>query len=145
MSGLFVAGYASLFGVADLAGDVVAPGAFTGSLATLPATRLRMLMQHDPSRQLGRWTSAREDPVGLWVEGLLDLASPDGLRAAALVGTGSLDGLSIGFRTLAAAPRSGGGRRLDRIDLREVSLVAFPMLPQARLRIAASPDSLLAA
>ncbi len=145
MTGLFVAGYASLFGVADLAGDVVSPGAFAGSLAVLPATRLRMLMQHDPSRLLGRWTCAREDTVGLWVEGLLDTASAEGLRAAALVGTGSLDGLSIGFRTLAAAPRSGGGRRLDRIDLREVSLVAFPMLPQARLRIAASPASLLAA
>lgn len=146
MSGLFVAGYASLFGVPDLAGDVVSPGAFAGSLKALPATHLRMLMQHDPSRSLGRWTQAREDSVGLWVEGLVDTASPEGLRAAALVGTGSLDGLSIGFRTLAASPRgNGGGRRLDHIDLREVSLVAFPMLPQARLRIAASPHSLLAA
>jgi uncharacterized protein len=145
MSGLFVAGYASLFGVADLAGDVVRAGAFARSLSNLPAGQLRMLMQHDPQRRLGRWTQAREDPVGLWVEGILDTTIADGLRAAALIGTGSLDGLSIGFRTQAACPLPGGGRRLDQIDLREVSLVAFPMLPRARLRVAATPSSLLAA
>lgn len=146
MSGdLFVAGYASLFGVEDLAGDIVRPGAFAASLDILPARNLRMLMQHDPARPLGRWTQAREDAVGLWVEGLLDTGSAEGLRAAALAVGGLLDGLSIGFRTEAASPLRGGGRALERIDLREVSLVAFPMLPRARLRIAATPTALLAA
>jgi uncharacterized protein len=145
MSGYFVAGYASLFGIADLAGDVVRPGAFADSLVVLPAPQLRMLMQHDPGRSVGSWTLAREDTVGLWVEGLLDTASADGLRAASLVHAGGLDGLSIGFRTLACLPLPGGGRRLDRIDLREVSLVAFPMLPRARLRLTGASPALHAA
>lgn len=145
MSGLYVAGHASLFGVSDLAGDCVQAGAFAASLATLPAGGLAMLMQHDPGRRIGRWTRLEEDPVGLWVEGLVETDTPQGLTAASLVQAGSLDGLSIGFRTLQATDLPRGGRRLERLELCEVSLVAFPMLPRARLRIAASPSSLLAA
>jgi uncharacterized protein len=104
-----------------------------------------MLMQHDPARPVGRWTDAREDTVGLWVEGLVNTDTAEGLRAAALARGGVLDGLSIGFRTVAASPLASGGRSLEQIDLREVSLVAFPLLTRARLRVAATPSSLLAA
>jgi HK97 family phage prohead protease len=47
---------------------------------------------------------------------------------------GAIDGLSIGFRSEKARtePRSGL-RRLERIDLWEISIVTFPMLPQARV------------
>ena len=45
-----------------------------------------------------------------------------------------MDGLSIGFRTLDFAP-TNDGRVLKQIDLREISLVGFPMLPRARLRV----------
>ena len=47
---------------------------------------------------------------------------------------GAVDGLSIGFRSERARtePRSGL-RRLERIDLWEISIVTFPMLPQARI------------
>jgi HK97 family phage prohead protease len=140
-----VAGYASVFGVADLAGDVVEPGAFSASLHRIPAAAIRMLHQHDPLRPIGRWTVAVEDAVGLWVEGLIDPAGPDAARALALVRAGALDGLSIGFRALAATPRPRGGRVLHEIDLREISLVAFPMAPRARLRVAAGLSPSLAA
>jgi uncharacterized protein len=145
-NGPAVAGYASLFGVPDLAGDIVLPGAFAASLAHLPAASIRMLLQHDPLRPVGRWTRAQEDDVGLWVEGELDPAAPDARHALALIRAGALDGLSIGFRALAASPRgSGGGRLLETIDLREVSLVSFPMLPRARLRLRGATTPLLAA
>jgi phage head maturation protease len=49
------------------------------------------------------------------------------------VAAGALDGLSIGFRTTKAEPLPGGGRRLVELELWEVSLVTFPMLPEARL------------
>ena len=47
---------------------------------------------------------------------------------------GALDGLSIGFRTVKGRsdPKSGV-RRLDTIDLWEISIVTFPMLPEARV------------
>ena len=144
-SGLAIAGYASLFGIADLAGDVVERGAFAESLATLPAPSLRMLFQHDPARPVGRWSSAVEDETGLWVEGELDARAPSALEVARLVQVGRMDGLSIGFRTLSATARPGGGRVLHAIDLREVSIVAFPMLPRARLRLARPATPFLAA
>ena len=38
-------------------------------------------------------------------------------------------------RTIRSAPRPGGGRDLLQLDLWEVSIVTFPMLAQARLRV----------
>lgn len=67
-------GYASLFGVPDLAKDVVAPGAFSESLARRGAAGVRLLWQHDPAEPLGRWLSVAEDSRGLHVRGRLNLA-----------------------------------------------------------------------
>ena len=135
MTGLVIAGYASLFGVPDLAGDIVERGAFARSLSELPAAGIRMLFQHDPDRPIGRWTSAQEDSEGLWMQGLIDAAHPATQAVLRLIKSGAADGLSIGFRALDAIPRPSGGRILTTIDLREVSVVTFPMLPRARLRL----------
>jgi uncharacterized protein len=137
MSGLVIGGYASLFGVPDLAGDIVERGAFARSLEAIPARDIAMLFQHDPSRSLGRWTDAREDSEGLWMQGLIDPGHPAARAVLRLIQSGTADGLSIGFRALDAIPRPSGGRILKTIDLREVSVVTFPMLPRARLRLRA--------
>jgi HK97 family phage prohead protease len=131
MNGHFT-GYSSLFGVPDLGNDVVAPGAFAGSLGARGAAGVRMLFQHDPAEPIGRWLSLREDARGLRVEGLLNLAVQRGREADALMREGGLDGLSIGFRTVRASPQRGGLRRLLAVDLWEISLVTFPLLPGAR-------------
>lgn len=131
-------GYASLFGVPDLGRDVVVAGAFRDSLARRGAAGIRMLWQHDPAEPIGRWLSLVEDGRGLKVRGRL---SPDVARAreiASLMAEGAVDGLSIGFRVVEAArDRSAGLRRLLRVDLWEISVVTFPMLPGAR--VAAAP------
>ena len=48
-------GYASLFGVPDGAGDVVAPGAFAKSLKARGVARVRMLYQHFAHEPIGAW------------------------------------------------------------------------------------------
>ncbi len=65
------------------------------------------------------------------MRGRLNLEVARAREAHSLMKSGAVDGLSIGFRTLESRrdPRSGV-RRLSRIDLWEVSLVTFPMLPQ---------------
>ncbi len=128
-----VEGYASLFGVRDQGGDVVQAGAYEASLARLAAAgrRVKMLWQHDPGRPIGVWDEVREDARGLWVRGRILDAVAQGREALALMAAGAIDGLSIGYRTVKAT-RDGAGRRLDEIDLWEVSLVTFPMLPGAR-------------
>jgi uncharacterized protein len=137
MSGLVIAGYASLFGMPDLAGDIVERGAFAQTLKAIPARDIAMLFQHDPSRVIGRWTDAKEDSEGLWMQGVIDLGHPAARAVLRLIQSGTADGLSIGFRALNAAARPTGGRILKTIDLREVSIVTFPMLPCARLRLRA--------
>lgn len=127
-------GYASLFGVMDLGRDVVMPGAFRHSLARRGARGVRLLWQHDPARPIGRWTRLQEDGRGLRVMGRLDLDQPLGREVHGLMRRGLIDGLSIGYRSEGERrdPETGL-RRIDRIDLWEISLVTFPMLPQARV------------
>ncbi|MEO1746090.1 MAG: HK97 family phage prohead protease, partial [Pseudomonadota bacterium] len=48
-----ISGYASLFGVTDLAGETVARGAFEKTLADKGAAGVRMLFQHDPDEPIG--------------------------------------------------------------------------------------------
>ncbi|MEN5082194.1 HK97 family phage prohead protease [Bosea sp. TWI1241] len=127
-------GYASLFRVADLGKDVVEPGAFRDSLARRGAAGVKLLWQHDPAEPIGRWLDLREDGRGLRVLGRLSLAVGRAREIHALMHDGAVDGLSIGFRTERARtePRTGL-RRLEKVDLWEISLVTFPMLPQARV------------
>jgi uncharacterized protein len=132
-TGLFE-GYASLFGVADLSRDVVEPGAFRQSLARRGASGVKLLWQHDPATPIGRWLSLVEDEKGLRVRGRLTLSVARARELHALMRDGAVDGLSIGFRTERSRADPGSGRRhLLKVDLWEVSLVTFPMLPQARV------------
>lgn len=138
-----IAGYASLFGAADMAGDVVRPGAFAAALLRRGTGGVRMLFQHEASEPVGVWTAIREDSHGLYVEGELLGAGPRGKTAAALVKVGAVDGLSIGYRPTRMR-RGPGGRALLELDLWEVSIVTFPMLPGARLRTIENQDVMAA-
>ncbi len=127
-------GYASTFGNTDRGGDVVMPGSFTKSLQKYPAARVKLLWQHDTSEPVGVWTSLVEDSKGLKAEGQLLLETARGREAHALMKAGALDGLSIGFRTIKdEVDRKSGVRRLHEIELREVSLVTFPMNEDATI------------
>ncbi len=127
-------GYASLFGVTDLAGDVVLPGAFRGSLAARGAGGVKLLYQHDPAEPLGRWLDIAEDAKGLRVTGLLHPEVAKAREVLSLMKAGILDGLSIGFRTVKARTDAKSGvRRVAEVDLWEISIVTFPMLPGARV------------
>ena len=130
-----ISGYASLFGERDQGGDIVAPGAYGASIKVLGASgrRVKMLWQHDPAQPIDVWDEVREDEKGLWVKGRLLDSTQTGREAAALIEAGAIDGLSIGYRTVKASKTSGGERLLTELELWEVSLVTFPMLPSARV------------
>jgi uncharacterized protein len=143
--GAGVEGYASLFGVPDQGGDVVLPGAYRASLEALKARggRVKMLWQHDPGLPIGVWEEVREDGRGLFVKGRLLRDVAKGREAAALIGAGAIEGLSIGYRTKAATRDSKGQRLLSELELWEVSLVTFPMLPGARVAAKGEAPELL--
>jgi HK97 family phage prohead protease len=122
-------GYASLFGVPDGAGDVMQPGAFAASLRKRPAREVRMLYQHLAHEPIGVWDAIREDEKGLHVRGRLTLDVVRAREVRALIADGALDGLSIGFRTVRARRDAKTGlRRLDAVELWEISIVTFPLL-----------------
>ena len=135
VDGAGIEGYASLFGQRDRGGDRVMPGAYAASLARLAGSggRVRMLWQHDPAQPIGIWDEVAEDARGLRVRGRLLTGVARAREAAALIASGALDGLSIGYRTVRAERDPDGGRKLLELDLWEVSLVTFPMLPVARV------------
>lgn len=139
MDDLRIAGYASVFGVPDSGGDVVEPGAFGSAGKPVP-----LLWQHDSKEPLGFVESLREDARGLRVVARV-VASGRGRQAIRLVRAGALDGLSFGYRVKAAHPdRAAGVRRLQSLDLVEVSLVTFPMQPLARvLGFSTLPEEML--
>ncbi len=127
-------GYGSLFGVADLGGDIVVAGAFKDSLIKRGALGVKLLWSHDPAQPIGTWQVIKEDSKGLYVRGQLDFAVAKAKEVYALLKSGAVDGLSIGFKTQRSRKdMKSGGRRLEKVDLWEVSIVTFPMLPQARV------------
>ncbi|MGJ8546805.1 MAG: HK97 family phage prohead protease [Sulfitobacter sp.] len=133
--GSVISGYASLFGAQDQGGDVVAAGAYAASLAKARAAgrSIKMLWQHDPAQPIGIWDEIREDSKGLFVQGRLLGGVAKAREAAELLAAGAIDGLSIGYRTVRASKTAQGQRLLTELDLWEVSLVTFPMLPAARV------------
>lgn len=131
--GIF-SGYASLFGQVDLGKDIVERGAFAKSLRTRGAAGIRMLFQHDPNQPIGSWVELKEDARGLFVRGRLAKDVGRARDVHNLLRGGALDGLSIGFRaTRARKDHATGVRHILEADLWEISIVTFPMLPQARI------------
>lgn len=129
-----LSGYGSVFGLIDRGGDIVLPGAFTASLAEWKKRKALppMLWQHDPAAPIGVWDEVVEDEKGLRLKGRLLLEIPLAQVARALLLAGGIKGLSIGYQTRDyTIERQTGARQLKRVDLWEISLVTFPMLPEA--------------
>lgn len=128
-------GYASTFGgEPDSYRDIIAPGAFKESLARhqLARTKPAMLWQHDMKAPIGYWDSLQEDQYGLLVSGKLTLGVAKAQESYALMKDGAL-AMSIGFLIEEAESLPDGLRLLKRIDLLEISLVAIPANPRARI------------
>ena len=137
-------GYASLFGIVDSHGDVMAPGAFKNTLAEARAQgrAIPMYMQHgsllggDP-RPVGVWSDVAEDDKGLKVSGkIVGLGTEEGKYNYALVREGAIGGLSVGYKMIKARygkTPSEPKRTLQEIKLFEISLVDSPSLASARI------------
>ncbi|MFT0862579.1 HK97 family phage prohead protease [Ancylobacter sp. G4_0304] len=135
-----ISGLAWKFGVPDRVGDMIEPGAFKGLALPIP-----MLFGHDFNDPVGAWERAEVKTDGLHLTGRLlveEVARAREVRA--LVKSGAVRGLSIGFVTRKATARAGGGRTIRALDLFEASLVTIPMHPGARVTGAKSAAGALA-
>lgn len=114
-----ITGHAAVFDRVDRGGDIFRRGAFRGAGA------VPLLVQHR-APAAGVVTGIEEDEHGLRI-----VARVEDARVAALVRGGALTGLSVGYRVRAS--RQGARREILAAELAEVSLVAVPMQPAARV------------
>lgn len=133
-SGVFT-GYASVFGGVDSFGDTITKGAFLDTLENRKRP-VRMFYGHSPGRVIGKWLDLVEDETGLFARGELTPNNRDAMDVYASMKHGAIDGLSIGFRI----PQGGaediedGGRRINKVDLVEISVVSLPADDTARVQ-----------
>lgn len=124
------AGYCSVFDVVDSYGEIVKKGAFLDSLNAWQAKNKMppILWQHDRKEVIGVWTKLYEDEKGLFGEGRLLVNDVAKAREAhALLKSGAIDGLSIGYRTEKYRYNSDNDTLdLLQLNLKEVSIVTFP-------------------
>lgn len=129
-------GYAAVFGNVDSHGDVIEPGAFAASLAARqregrglpPMYLMHGIVTGNRHEPIGVWEAMSEDSKGLYVRGrLVGMQTDRGRWNYALLQSGALGGLSIGYKAERTRPGSGGVRRyLQAVRINEVSLVDEP-------------------
>lgn len=125
-----IEGYASVFNVEDLHGDVIDPGAFSKTIAErVPTGKVKMFDTHqwDIGHLLGTVIEAREDSRGLWFKGQLSNApSVKDLRLKMI--EGHVTEASIGFDSVRERFEEVDGksvRHIEELKLYEISAVPF--------------------
>lgn len=147
-------GYGAIFGNVDSHGDVIEKGAFKDTLREWEAAGKLppMLLQHGGFMgsagdllPVGQWTSMEENSKGLKVAGrLFAMSTERGQYLYEGLKSGVLDGLSIGYKVKKFTRGTKPGepaRRLEAIDLAELSIVTFPANGKARITAVKAADT----
>ena len=140
----------------DLGGDVIEPGAFKRTLKNWKRSKrvLPLLDSHNGQSVrsvVGKLMDAEETTKGLNTTFEM-IDGPDGDEVFRRVKGGYVDGLSIGYSAVQVRyPETeeeqamGVYRFLKEVKLREVSVVLWPMNPEARIDTATAKALLMAA
>lgn len=124
--GRVVSGWASTVDV-DREGDVVVP---SGMQAELP---LPLLWNHDPNTIIGAITEIKAHAQGVRIKAKIVTGTARADEAWTLFRAGALTSFSVCFKGLKSEPLPGGARRWVSWALYEVSAVAVPANPHARV------------
>lgn len=128
-----ISGIAWRFDQPDRIGDMIEAAAFKGAKLPIP-----MLFGHDMNDPVGAWDSVEVKGNDLHIAGNLLINEVARAREVhALVKSGAVRGLSLGFVGGKAIPRKGG-RIFKSLELLEASLVTVPMHPGAKVTSAKS-------
>jgi len=96
-SGSEFSGYANCFNNIDASQEIVAPGAFTDTLADFMANGFIGGLNHNWDSPIGKPVSAKEDPKGLFVEGKIS-STEHGKDCMVLLKDRVIQKMSIGYR-----------------------------------------------
>ena len=135
-SGQF-SGYAVTFNF-NVDGDVIAPGAFTKTLADKGPTGVPIFMHHDREQWVGSTTALVEDSKGLLMNAQLYLQSSIGRDAwgtlQGAMDAGFATGMSIGFiANVWQWDEETRVRTITEADMWEISITPWPANTEARV------------
>lgn len=126
-----ITGYGAIFDNIDRGGDVIKKGAFNKTISENGGSVI-MVANHDQNKPIGRVTEMKEDATGLLFKGYL--AKTDRAQEyKQLMKDGVVDSFSIGYAVVKGDENNHGGRDLSELKLFEISPVAIPMNPEAKL------------
>jgi len=94
-------GHANAFFTIDSAQEIVAPGAFTDTIAQFLDQGFIGGLNHNWDDPIGRPVAAKEDTVGLWIDALCDVDSNEARKCSSLIQKKIIKKLSIGYRVKA--------------------------------------------
>lgn len=141
-------GYASVWDVLDLQGDIVERGAFTRTIeANVKAGKVKLMMLHyayggGVPELIGSVVEAKEDDIGLWIRAEFSSVQPAQDTRTKIL-EGHIKGLSIGYRPVKWQEEERDGkivRRLTEIELGEVTVTSTPVNEEAVITSAKSGD-----
>lgn len=138
-------GIASVYGVEDLGGDVIEPGAFTKTIQENPVVPI--LWQHEADQVIGEGSLSEQGSLVI-VKGKFDMEDPVAVKACAKLRKKLIKGLSIGFNAIKVTWQEIEDkyvRHINELRLWEVSVVTFPMLPEAQVTAVKAADQELPA
>lgn len=107
-----VSGYFSAFGNVDSDGDIMMPGAFKRSIQDWGPEgkgRIKHLLNHDPSKPLGKIQVLKEDEYGLYYESKVGTHTL-GKDYIKMIESGLIAEHSIGFKTLREQKAENGNQ-----------------------------------
>jgi HK97 family phage prohead protease len=107
------------------------PSAFSETIKS--KKNVKLLWQHDPKEPIGYFTNITETVHGLFVEGQITLDIARGREVYALIKSGTVDGLSIGFEIIDCF-YGGDVRYVKKAKLWEISVVTFPANEEAKVK-----------
>lgn len=126
-----ITGYGAIFDNVDRGGDVIRKGAFNKTISENGGSVI-MVANHDQNKPIGRVTEMKEDETGLLFKGYLS-KTDRAQEYKQLMKDGVVDSFSIGYAVVKADNNNHGGRDLSEVKLFEISPVAIPMNPEAKL------------
>lgn len=127
-----IEGYASVFSCVDQCNDVIAKGAFEGSIRD-KFSFIKLLWQHDVSLPIGNIVCIQEDNYGLFIRAILTQKTQIGREAVELIKLGIVTGLSVGLVSENSRLNLKGQNEILKATLHEVSVVTFPANCQAKI------------
>jgi HK97 family phage prohead protease len=126
-----ITGYGAIFDNVDRGGDVIKKGAFAKTISENGGSVI-MVANHDQNKPIGRVTEMKEDATGLLFKGYLS-KTDRAQEYKQLMKDGVVDSFSIGYAVVKGDRNDHGGRDLAELKLFEISPVAIPMNPEAKL------------